>query len=191
MTNLPSPLQMPDPSGNARDLPRAFRYEEMPLDPGRKEIRLLHMERWSDPDQPGNYQIILGIEVVSLLDDPPPKYKALSYLWQEIFRIPDAIRWPDLEKEPNGNLKMAIKELSCTEEGALWVDAVCVNQNDDAEKQRQVSMMSEIYSSAEEVITWLGNESQAISQALVLVENLGGFCETELARGLVSGCSAS
>ena len=39
----------------------------------------------------------------------------------------------------------------------LWVDALCINQGDDAEKGRQVGMMAEIYKCASRVVVWLGD----------------------------------
>jgi hypothetical protein len=41
-------------------------------------------------------------------------------------------------------------------ERIIWVDAVCINQNDDPEKKHQIGLMSKIYSQANRVIIWLG-----------------------------------
>lgn len=38
----------------------------------------------------------------------------------------------------------------------LWVDAICINQDDPAEKGRQILLMGEIYAKATQVIVWLG-----------------------------------
>ncbi|KAK7225101.1 hypothetical protein V2G26_013104 [Clonostachys chloroleuca] len=38
----------------------------------------------------------------------------------------------------------------------LWVDAICINQEDIAEKSRQVSLMKHIYSQSDIVLCWLG-----------------------------------
>lgn len=38
----------------------------------------------------------------------------------------------------------------------IWIDAVCVNQQDVAERNTQVSMMTQIYGQAQSVIIWLG-----------------------------------
>ncbi|EME81956.1 uncharacterized protein MYCFIDRAFT_18284, partial [Pseudocercospora fijiensis CIRAD86] len=38
----------------------------------------------------------------------------------------------------------------------LWVDAVCINQEDDAEKSQQVSKMLTIFKKALHVVIWLG-----------------------------------
>ncbi|KAJ4419069.1 hypothetical protein N0V82_005192 [Gnomoniopsis sp. IMI 355080] len=40
----------------------------------------------------------------------------------------------------------------------LWVDAICLNQNDDDEKAQQVPLMGEIYTMAKKVLIWLGND---------------------------------
>lgn len=38
----------------------------------------------------------------------------------------------------------------------IWIDAICVNQTDIAERNAQVAMMSRIYGQAQSVIVWLG-----------------------------------
>ncbi len=38
----------------------------------------------------------------------------------------------------------------------LWVDQICINQEDLVEKGQQVSLMGSIYSKAEQVLVWLG-----------------------------------
>jgi hypothetical protein len=43
-----------------------------------------------------------------------------------------------------------------TRSGWLWIDAVCVNQEDDRERKHQVKLMASIYSSAARVVVWLG-----------------------------------
>jgi hypothetical protein len=48
----------------------------------------------------------------------------------------------------------------------LWIDALCINQEDAAEKARQVSLMSNIYSSASSVTVWLGTSDYASRDAM-------------------------
>ncbi len=40
----------------------------------------------------------------------------------------------------------------------FWIDAICINQNDDMEKSQQVSQMVEIYANACSTAMWLGKE---------------------------------
>lgn len=39
---------------------------------------------------------------------------------------------------------------------ALWIDAICINQSDIAERNRQVRLMPSIYAKAQMVLIWLG-----------------------------------
>ncbi|ORY18262.1 heterokaryon incompatibility, partial [Clohesyomyces aquaticus] len=43
----------------------------------------------------------------------------------------------------------------------IWIDAVCINQDDDQEKGHQVQDMQSVYSYAHAVYVWLGTESNA------------------------------
>ncbi|KAK4175848.1 heterokaryon incompatibility protein-domain-containing protein [Triangularia setosa] len=55
------------------------------------------------------------------------------------------------------NLHLALLHLrSSTHPISLWADAVCINQSDTAERNRQVSLMSFIYTRASYVVVWLG-----------------------------------
>jgi hypothetical protein len=55
------------------------------------------------------------------------------------------------------NLHCALQQLRHPDKDVtLWVDALCINQEDRDEKALQVSMMMEIYTRAANVIVWLG-----------------------------------
>jgi hypothetical protein len=38
----------------------------------------------------------------------------------------------------------------------LWIDALCINQDDDYERSAQVAIMGRIYQTARRVISWIG-----------------------------------
>ena len=42
----------------------------------------------------------------------------------------------------------------------LWIDSLCINQNDIAERNAQVALMATIYASATSVVAWLGPDDQ-------------------------------
>jgi Heterokaryon incompatibility protein (HET) len=52
----------------------------------------------------------------------------------------------------------------------IWIDALCINQNDINEKNHQVSLMRQIYSRAERVLSWLGEEDGDAQLAFSLIE---------------------
>ncbi|KAK5659322.1 hypothetical protein OQA88_1415 [Cercophora sp. LCS_1] len=60
------------------------------------------------------------------------------------------------------NLFFALQRLISDSNGEpitpIWIDALSINQTDDLERASQVSMMSDIYSTASSVIVWLGKE---------------------------------
>ncbi|KAI0418994.1 heterokaryon incompatibility protein-domain-containing protein [Xylaria grammica] len=66
------------------------------------------------------------------------------------------------EAELTDNLFDAITRIRHeTELRYLWVDALCINQQDGAEKTAQVDMMHRIYSDCEQCYMWLGNVDTA------------------------------
>lgn len=74
------------------------------------------------------------------------------------------------------NLFRALKALRDSEqEVAVWVDAICINQSNQAEKESQVSRMAEIYSTADLVAIWLGAADQLgrTDRAMVFRERTG------------------
>jgi len=46
----------------------------------------------------------------------------------------------------------------------LWVDAICINQDDIQERNAQVLQMGDLYRRAASVIAWLGEEDELITQ---------------------------
>ncbi|KAI0840594.1 heterokaryon incompatibility protein-domain-containing protein [Hypoxylon sp. FL0890] len=60
------------------------------------------------------------------------------------------------------NLFLALRHLrSSTRPLALWVDAICINQNDVEERNIHVTLMSFIYKRAAMVVAWVGPEDYA------------------------------
>lgn len=64
---------------------------------------------------------------------------------------------------------------------ALWIDAICINQDDVQERNRQVSLMGDIYKTATCVRLWLGNEADS-SGALLRHFREEGACIRAFAR---------
>ena len=48
----------------------------------------------------------------------------------------------------------------------LWIDAICINQADIAERADQVQMMGEIYRRCESCLVWLGDHDESVTSAM-------------------------
>ncbi|KIM94185.1 hypothetical protein OIDMADRAFT_63372, partial [Oidiodendron maius Zn] len=83
-----------------------------------------------------------------------PQYKALSYVWGD---PKDTLPILVNEKQyyVTTNCRAALRRLRQLGETTLWVDVICVNQVDIADKSRHIPLMGNIYSSAKEVFIWL------------------------------------
>jgi hypothetical protein len=67
---------------------------------------------------------------------------------------------------------------------ALWLDAVCINQDDKAEVRQQILLMGQIYTKATQVVVWLGREVPGLDDFCWMVEKVGGaFDAVHAARG--------
>jgi hypothetical protein len=74
------------------------------------------------------------------------------------------------------NLALALRYLRYTQKPrTLWVDAICLNQQDRAECGAQVSVVNEIYGAAIIVIIWLGGEDEFLEDALSLIKSVGSI----------------
>ena len=93
--------------------------------------------------------------------DTHPYYTCLSYTWGElVFNGSIDIDGKQLRTTPN--LDAALRRLRRTEliDGyiEIWIDAVCIDQANIAERSHQVSMMRRIYSQCNGCIIYMGEE---------------------------------
>jgi hypothetical protein len=51
----------------------------------------------------------------------------------------------------------------------FWIDAICIDQNNDDEKSSQVALMGEIYTSAYQVVVWLGKTDRGSDRAIRMI----------------------
>lgn len=97
----------------------------------------------------------------SSITDPKPSFVALSYVWGPR---------PSEPKEPENQKDQLPRNLPLTIEDAitvtkdlgfkyLWVDQYCIDQEDEADKESQISQMDLIYKSADLTIIAAGGDS--------------------------------
>jgi hypothetical protein len=59
----------------------------------------------------------------------------------------------------------------------IWIDAICINQEDLQERGAQVAIMDRIYASAQRVFVWLGSSLPKTEKALELIKYLATIPE--------------
>ncbi len=74
------------------------------------------------------------------------------------------------------NLEAALRNLryrpihgAASNDRILWIDAICINQNDIQERNVQVRRMVDIYKSAVRVVVWLGEGDQDSDKAISFI----------------------
>jgi Heterokaryon incompatibility protein (HET) len=145
-----------------RDLPTTGRH-----------IRLL---TFNHKKLPNDDPISINLETYDLDSKNRPSYWALSYTWGNPLHSNSQTASPVNEKRItyNGqpfdvteNLYDFMKRYG--DKKYYWIDAVCINQKNDLEKNAQVSIMIWIYSKAASTFIWLGIADEAAMRTHDLV----------------------
>jgi hypothetical protein len=114
-------------------------------------------------------------EIFEARTDAAVAYTALSYAWGSDAN-PRTIRCSGTHYLTVGsNLYQALWHIRHpSETRTLWIDAICINQSDIAERNHQVAQMTKIYTQAERLIIWLGGEGNRT--AVDVVKRISQYC---------------
>ncbi|KAF4437259.1 heterokaryon incompatibility [Fusarium acutatum] len=144
------------------------------------------IHNWEHPDptvDPALYEL-------PPLNPSQPAFEALSYAWGGQSE-PVVATVQGEAGESLGNIKLgknlatALRHLRYQDkERVLWVDAICINQNDDVERATQVLRMSNIYQDCSRVIIWLGPEKHGIGLLFSELAHIGSQIE-KTTNGLI------
>ncbi|RYP71291.1 hypothetical protein DL771_004868 [Monosporascus sp. 5C6A] len=125
-----------------------FRYH--PLDTEVDCTRLVQIHPATNEDDP------LACDLIHVTFGARPKFEALSYRWGDN-DDPKTILVDGMRFRVGRNLWDALRFLRGRAENTpYWIDALCINQEDTEERNRQLRMMGHIYFRASTVVVWLG-----------------------------------
>ncbi|KAF2129618.1 hypothetical protein P153DRAFT_431538 [Dothidotthia symphoricarpi CBS 119687] len=129
---------------------RAYTYQAMEPE----GIRLVHLLPGESVDSLQG--VILHVSSVS-----PPPYRALSYVWGTDLRTHELMT-PDGVLRITQSLDKALRSLRPkTQPLILWVDAICINQIDDREKEKQIRLMPQIFQNASFTYVFLDGDQDS------------------------------
>ncbi|EWG48728.1 hypothetical protein FVEG_16315 [Fusarium verticillioides 7600] len=173
----------------------SFRYK--PLSTPRS-IRLLSI---AEAVNSGSGVLTCYLTEVSL-NSPILNYRALSYTWGDPERTTRIIvngEWlvvrlniEDCLRHLRLNLYCCNRLCICQQESQipvpldhrftfptlLWVDAICINQDDLDERAQQVALMQQIYCRASSVLVWLGRATEQTVPAFRLLLGLADISQS-------------
>ncbi|KAK0741809.1 heterokaryon incompatibility protein-domain-containing protein [Apiosordaria backusii] len=127
-------------------------YQYKPLDLSADSVRLVRLCK-------GAYDEQIHCELLEtyIRDSEGIPYEALSYTWGGTDRQGFIVVDHTSIVQVTGNLYTALVNLRHQHsDRLLWIDAICIDQNNDRERGHQVGQMRKIYENAEEVMVWLG-----------------------------------
>ncbi|ORY19893.1 heterokaryon incompatibility protein-domain-containing protein [Clohesyomyces aquaticus] len=175
-TIAPEFAQLVTPKATTKpQLPPTFVYPPL-RSTERGHLRLIKLEA------PSKYYVDEEIRCMLVSTEPWKdglQYECLSYCWGNVMKTKrihittnDGVGPQTLNI--TANLDSALRKLRLTRASSwLWIDAICINQDDLHERAVQVGFMQEIYKFAAGVIIWLGEGSP---ETALGARTISGIC---------------
>ncbi|KAH8587273.1 heterokaryon incompatibility protein-domain-containing protein [Bisporella sp. PMI_857] len=157
----------------------AYRYQ--PLNLAQTQIRLFRLRNTQSGDA------LTGALEVHVLEAAPP-FKALSYIWGPTGGEKDLIVDGRMLQVRSNLYDFLVSYQTRTQvyytaafceysdyaqspnEAWLWIDQLCIDQQNHQERSHQVRLMGAIYRQARQVVTWLGQDDQETQQAFEAIK---------------------
>ena len=101
-------------------------------------------------------------------------YEAISYTWGDLAEK-EGIVLDGKHFSITQNLAAALRRFRTRKSyrnfiRVVWVDSICINQNDLIERRDQIQKMKQIYGQAAQVLVWLGPASEDSARAMDVIE---------------------
>ncbi|KZL73626.1 heterokaryon incompatibility protein [Colletotrichum tofieldiae] len=125
------------------------------LDHTTDEFRLLYLNPSAERANSSSRDDLVVAELRHYRLSDAPLFVALSYCWGQV-TAQSPILIDGLVQRCGLNGEAALRHLRETGGVYVWIDQLCINQNDNAEKGHQVRMMRHIYTAAARVAVWMG-----------------------------------
>ncbi|KAK4574464.1 hypothetical protein LTR86_001305 [Recurvomyces mirabilis] len=143
-------------------------YVYQPLDRDRKETLLLELLPRSGIDN----LLRCHLKHISLISDDPAIYETISYCWGDSKQC-CYVMVDGYTLEVPVSAEKALRRVRLgNDSSVLWIDSLCINQQDITERGQQVRLMQDIYSGTKLNLVYLGEGgdlAQPAYESLLLI----------------------
>lgn len=101
-----------------------------------------------------------------MLDVPKPVYETISYVWGDKAKRGTVYLHGHIRDVPASSEAVLRRMRFPKQKRVLWIDSICINQENLRERSQQVAFMNEIYGSGSRNLIWLGEDDGYTEQAL-------------------------
>lgn len=150
----------------------------LPALPSESAFRLLRLE-------PGRFEEVLRCHVQLSDLRSGPTFNAISYTWADESGDDQKLAEVLLDGKPfrvTRNCDSAMRRVRQYDyQTSIWIDAICIDQDNDMERGHQVRLMPQIYHQARRVLMYIGEHdeySRKLFQLLALFRRASDFEET-------------
>lgn len=166
-------VQKPTPASPSKAAPETSLYER--LKPWKREFRVLDVLPAADTTS----ILHCRLRKLCLDDDDPPDYETISYVWGSHWDADELYLNGTIQQVPESSYAVLRRIRLPDRTRTVWIDALCINQNDIREKAQQVSFMGRIYKSSKGNLIYLGQGTKTLYQGLDDVQSIAK-CSVEL-----------
>ena len=146
-------------------MPRSLLYQE--LDQAKKETRLIVIGPGFDQDD-----IRCTMQTMSLLERPLPKYETISYVWGNA-ALRGTVYVDDHKLDVPLSTEVVLRRMRDPQwQRTVWIDSICINQTNMDDRNYQVQLMCDIYSSTASGLVWLGEDNGSAQEIFESVRAL-------------------
>ncbi|KAF4467596.1 heterokaryon incompatibility [Fusarium albosuccineum] len=152
-----------------------YRHHQLPSSATHIRLLKLHPSRSAttpeSPDSQFHSPLACSLTVTPVSN--AGAYKAVSYTWGTAERT-SSLDISGVSFPITRALDTALRHLRSGQEPmTLWVDQICIDQSNHAEKADQVLLMSHVYMKAEQVLVWLGPSAGRSDELMDLWQRAG------------------
>lgn len=142
-----------------------MKFQWRTLDKARREIRVLDLDAGVSTSPLNGHLRHISLDVLE-----KPLYETISYAWGETTLAEHILVAGGVINIPASAVS-ALQYMRLPDKSrALWIDCICIDQQDEMEKNHQVALMSDIYTNSQQTLSYIGEDDGTAAKAFEGIE---------------------